>query len=65
MCRRVSVFNILKALAEMVRHLYKELLLVELVLSSDINWDNRRKLELTLIVRVDRFVVVGFRYVVK
>ena len=65
MRRRVSVVNILKALAEMVWHLYKELLLVELVLSSDIDWDDRRKLELTLIVRVNRFVVVCFRYVVE
>ena len=65
MRRRVSVVNILKALAEMVWHLYKELLLVELVLSSDIDWDDRRKLELTLIVRVHRFVVVSFRYVVE
>ena len=65
MRRRVSVVNILKALAEMVWHLYKELLLVELVLSSDIDWDNRRKLELTLIARVNRFVVVCFRYVVE
>lgn len=65
MRRRVSVVNILKALAEMVWHLYKELLLVELVLSSDIDWDDRRKLELTLITRVNRFVVVCFRYVVE
>ena len=65
MRRRVSVVNILKALAEMVWHLYKELLLVELVLSSDIDWDDRRKLELTLIIRVNRFVVVCFRYVVE
>ena len=65
MRRRVSVVNILKALAEMVWHLYKELLLVELVLSSDIDWDDRRKLELTLIIRVNRFVVVSFRYVVE
>ena len=65
MRRRVSVVNILKALAEMVWHLYKELLLVELVLSSDIDWDDRRKLELTLITRVNRFVVVSFRYVVE
>ena len=65
MRRRVSVVNILKALAEVVWHLYKELLLVELVLSSDIDWDNRRKLELTLIIRVNRFVVVCFCYVVE
>ena len=65
MRRRVSVVNILKALAEMVWHLYKELLLFELVLSSDIDWDDRRKLELTLIIRVNRFVVVCFRYVVE
>ena len=65
MRRRVSVVNILKALAELVWHLYKELLLVELVLSSDIDWDDRRKLELTLITRVNRFVVVCFRYVVE
>ena len=65
MCRRVGVVNILKALAEMVRHLYEELLLIELVLSSNIDWDNRRKLELTLIIRVKRFVIIGFRYVVE
>ena len=65
MRRRVSVVNILKALAEMVRHLYKELLLVELVLSSNIDRDDRRKLELILIIRVYRFVIVCFCYVVK
>ena len=65
MRRRVSVVNILKALAEMVRHLYKELLLVELVLSSNIDRDDRRKLELILIIRVYRFVIVCFCYMVK
>ena len=65
MCRRVSVVNILKALTEMVRHLYKELLLIELVLSSNIDRDDRCKLELILIIRVYRFVIVCFCYVVK
>ena len=65
MCRRVSVVNILKALTEMVRHLYKELLLVELVLSSNIDRGDRCKLELILIIRVYRFVIVCFCYMVK